>query len=204
MKETQDPVGADVFLETERLVLRRLVPADAKRLFELDSDPEVRRFVHADPPDLDRIRDDVLPRMCAYYDDHDDLGFWAAEEKSTRVFLGWFHLRPDAGPKGDGDPEVGYRLRREVWGRGLATEGTRGLVARAFAESETPRVVAATLVVNRASQRVLDKVGFERTEEFFYEQPPYAETLRDQESRRSVRYVLTRERWRGARGSSRS
>jgi RimJ/RimL family protein N-acetyltransferase len=190
-----------VFLETERLVLRRLVPADAELLFELDSDPEVQRYVHAGPPDLGRIREEVLPRMSAYYGQHRDLGFWAAEEKPTRAFVGWFHLRPEAGPLGAADPELGYRLRRQTWGRGLATDGATGLVAVAFAESETSRIVAATLVGNRASQRVLDKVGFERTEEFFYEQPPYAETSRDQESRRSVRYVLSRERWRGARRS---
>ncbi len=198
MKETQDPVGADVFLETERLVLRRLVPADAERLFELDSDPEVRRYVHAGPPDLDRIREEVLPRMWAY-DDHDNnLGFCAAEEKPSRAFVGWFCLRPEKGREGGGDPELGFRLRRQVWGRGLATEGARGLVAKALAEPETSRVVAVTLVENQAAQRVLEKVGFERIEEFLYEPPPHAVALAHEQSRRAYRYVLTTEGLRGA------
>lgn len=180
----------DVFLETERLVLRRLVPADAELLFELDSDPEVRRYVHAGPPDLDRIRKEILPRMCAHYDLDNDRGFWAAEQKPTREFVGWFHLRPEEGA--ESDLELGYRLRRAAWGQGLATEGARALIAKAFAEPATLRVVAVTLIANGASQRVLEKIGFERAEEFVYEPPARADAPPDEESRRAYRYVLTR------------
>lgn len=194
--ETEDLLNAKVLLETERLVLRRLVSADAELLFELDSDPEVRRYVHAGSPDLSRIRDEVLPRMTAYYDHHDDLGFWAAEEKSTEAFVGWFCLRPEAGTAGGGDPELGFRLRRQVWGRGLATEAARGLVEKAFAEPGASRVVAVTLVENRAAQRVLEKVGFDRTGEFLYEPPPHAEAAHNEQNRRAYRYVLARERLR--------
>lgn len=179
------PVGGGVFLETERLVLRPLVPADAELLHELDSDPEVRRYVHAGPPDLVRIRDEILPRMTAETG-RDDRGFWAAEEKPARAFVGWFHLRSDAG----GDAELGFRLRRPAWGRGLATEGARALASKALAMPETERVVAVTLVGNRASQRVLEKVGFERVEEFIYTPPPGA-VARDGD-RRAYRYVLRR------------
>ncbi len=167
--------------------MRRLVPSDTELLYELDSDPEVRRYVHAGPPDLDRIRSEILPRMCADYGR--DRGFWAAERKPTREFVGWFQLRPEAGA--DGDDEIGYRLRRAVWGQGLATEGVRALVAKAFAEPATSRVVAVTLIANRGSQRVLEKVGFERAEDFIYEPPPEADAPPDEE-RRACRYVLTR------------
>jgi RimJ/RimL family protein N-acetyltransferase len=180
-------VSGDPFLETERLILRRLVPADAELLFDLDSDPEVRRYVHAGAPDLERIRAEILPRMCADYGA--DRGFWAAELKPEREFVGWFHLRPE---DGSGDAEVGYRLRRAVWGRGLATEGVRALVDVALAEPATARVIAVTLVANGASRRVLEKVGFERAEEFVYEPPPHAEAPPDEERRRAYRYVLTR------------
>lgn len=189
-----------MLLETPRLVLRRLEDTDAELLFELDSDPEVRRHVHAGPPDLQRIRREILPRMCAYYDRRNHLGFWAAEQKPDRAFVGWFCLRPEAGPEGDAEPDLGFRLRRRVWGRGLATEGAAGLVARAFEEPETSRVVAVSLVDNRASQRVLEKLGFEPTGGFLYAPPPGAEIEHPEASRRAHRYVLTRERFESSRG----
>jgi RimJ/RimL family protein N-acetyltransferase len=174
---------------TERMALRRLVAADAARLFDLDSDPKVRRYVHAGPPDLARIREEVLPRMLGFDDDAKGAGFWAAEERTTGAFLGWFHLRlEDRGAEMD----LGFRLRREVWGRGLATEGSAHLVARAFARPELQRIVAVTLVRNRASQRVLEKVGFEQAEEFMYEPPPGAQVEDDDRRRPALRYVLGR------------
>ena len=49
-----------------------------------------------------------------------EFGFWAAVERSTGQFIGWFHLRPDEGAQ-PGEVELGYRLRRSAWGRGYAT-----------------------------------------------------------------------------------
>ena len=181
-------VSTHVFLETERLVLRPLEPADAELLFELDSDPEVRRYVHAGPPSLNRIREEVLPRMLAS-------GFWAAEEKPARGFVGWFHLRPEPGEK-DRNSELGFRLRRDAWGRGLATEGAEGLVANAFEESELRNVVAQTLAGNLASQRVLEKVGLQLSPQFLYEPPSTAVIEHPEQGLSAYRYVLTRERWR--------
>lgn len=180
------------------MLLRRLVAADAERLFELDADPEVRRYVHAGPPNLERIRREILPRMCAAYGAGDDLGFWAAEEKTSGAFAGWFCLRPEpeACVACDRDVlEIGFRLRRPVWGQGLATEGATLLVAVAFAAAATSRVVALTLMDNTLSRRVLEKVGFEVAEELLYEPPPHSVVEHPEANRRAYRYVLTRERF---------
>ena len=69
-------------------------------------------------------------------------GFWAAIEKTTGDFLGWFHYRPAPGDPPD-QPELGYRLRCEAWGKGYATEGSRALIAKGFAEFGVQRVVAS-------------------------------------------------------------
>ncbi len=179
-----------VFHETDRLVLRRMTPDDATALYALDADPEVRRHVHAGPPDLARIRDEILPRMEAAAEDRDDRGFWAAEEKPGRDFAGWFCLRAAPAAERAGELEIGFRLRREAWNRGLATEGARELVAAAFADPETPRVVAVTLVANSASQRVLEKLGFERVREFRYTPPDHADA--GDGERPAYRYELAR------------
>ncbi|WCN81186.1 GNAT family N-acetyltransferase [Micromonospora sp. LH3U1] len=142
---------------TERLRLRRLTMADVDALVELDSDPEVMRFLTggvATPPAT--VRDEQLPRLLAQYDRHPGLGRWAAVDPQTSGFVGWFALDPSA----DGtEAELGYRLRRSAWGHGLATEGSTALVRYAFDTVGVRRVWAETMTVNERSRRVLEKAG---------------------------------------------
>jgi RimJ/RimL family protein N-acetyltransferase len=112
-----------VFLETQRLALRRFTVADADDLVSLGADPDVMRFVTGGlPTSRSEIESEVLPAFFGYYHRYDGFGFWAAVEKATGEFLGWFHFRPrrDAAP---GEDELGYRLRKPAWGKGCATEG---------------------------------------------------------------------------------
>ncbi len=153
------------FLETERLVLRRFTEADVDNLLELDSDPEVMRFLTGGKPTpRDVIQHEILPRFLHYYERFEGFGFWAAIEKSTGQFLGWFEFRP---PEGCGldEAELGYRLKKSAWGKGYATEGSRALIRKGFTELGVRRVVAETMAVNTASRRVLEKAGLtlERT-----------------------------------------
>ncbi len=85
-------------------------------------------------------------------------GFWAAEEAGR--FVGWFHLRP---ARDTGETELGYRLRQDVWGRGLATEGSRALIDLAG-----ERVVARTMIANLRSRRVMEKLGMAVVRTFPY------------------------------------
>jgi RimJ/RimL family protein N-acetyltransferase len=154
-----------VFLETQRLVLRRFTEADADNLVSLDADPDVMRFVTGGAPtSREEIENDFLPAFLGYYQRYEGFGFWAAEEKTTGEFLGWFHFRPgpDAAP---GEVELGYRLRKSAWGKGYATEGSRALIARGFTEFGVQRVVAEAMAVNTASRRVMEKAGL-KGEEF--------------------------------------
>ncbi|MEO6713060.1 MAG: GNAT family N-acetyltransferase, partial [Mycobacteriales bacterium] len=122
-----------VFLETERLVLRRFTAADVPHLVELDSDPEVTHYITgglATPHE--EVENEHLPAFLAYYERFSGYGFWAAIEKASGAFLGWFHFRPAPGAPVD-EPELGYRLRRDAWGKGYATEGSRALIDAGFA-----------------------------------------------------------------------
>jgi len=91
-----------VFLETERLLLRRFTEDDLENLVELDSDPEVMRFItggRATP--REEVANEILPAFLDHYERYAGYGFWAAVEKSTEGFLGWFHFRPaDGAPAG--------------------------------------------------------------------------------------------------------
>jgi len=180
-----------VFLETRRLVLRQFTPADADDLVRLDADPEVMRFVTGGiPTTLEEIEEEVLPAFLDYYRRYPGFGFWAAIEKSTGEFLGWFHFRPrpDAAP---GEVELGYRLRRPAWGQGYATEGSRALIRKGFTEFGVQRVTAEAMAVNLASRRVMEKAGLSLVRTF---RQPWPYPVEGQESG-VVEYALTRTAW---------
>src|SRR5438477_7566577 len=126
-----------VFLETERLVLRRFTEADVDNLCDLDSDPAVMRFLTGGTPTpRDAIRDETLPRFLHHYERCAGYGYWAAIEKSTGDFPGWFEFRPRDGHRPD-EVELGCRLRKAAWGQGYATEGSRALIRKGFTEPRT-------------------------------------------------------------------
>jgi RimJ/RimL family protein N-acetyltransferase len=149
----------EVFLETPRLLLRRFTADDVDHLVELDSDPDVMRFITGGvPTSREETVNEVLPAFLGYYDRYEGYGFWAVIEKATGNFLGWFHFRP--GPEaGPGEVELGYRLRKSAWGQGYGTEGSRALIDKGFAELGVQRVVAEAMAVNTASRRVMEKSG---------------------------------------------
>jgi RimJ/RimL family protein N-acetyltransferase len=161
-----------VFLETQRLVLRRFSVDDADNLVDLDADPDVMRFVSGGvATSRDEIENEVLPAFLSYYERSEGYGFWAVIEKATGEFVGWFHFRPrpDAVP---GEVELGYRLRKSAWGKGYATEGSRALIRKGFTELRVQRVVAEAMAVNTASRRVMEKAGL-RLVRTFYQPWPY-------------------------------
>jgi RimJ/RimL family protein N-acetyltransferase len=148
-----------VYLETERLLLRRFTPADADYLCELDADPEVMRFLNGGTPTPRAvIEDEILPRFLRSYEPLAGFGYWAAIEKATGDFIGWFGFHPPDGA-GPAEVELGYRLRRAVWRRGYATEGAQALIRKGFAELGVERVTATTYEDNFASRRVMEKSG---------------------------------------------
>lgn len=188
----------EVVRTTERLVLRRFTAADVDPLVELDSDPAVMRYITgglATP--RSEIVDEVLPCWLGHYEKYSHYGFFAVQERTTGHFLGWFHLRPGAGV-GPDEPELGYRLRRSSWGRGLATEGSRALVDAAFAEHGARRVYAETMAVNTASRRVMEKAGLVLVRTFWQ---PWPHPIEGDEQG-DVEYELRREDWVARHGGS--
>jgi RimJ/RimL family protein N-acetyltransferase len=148
-----------IFLETERLILRQFTSDDVDNLVALDGDPAVMRYITGGPPTpRETLEHDHLPYYLECYERYEGYGFWAAIEKSTGEFLGWFHFRPYEGAPED-EPELGYRLRRSAWGKGYATEGSRALIRKGFAELGVRRVVAFAFEENVASTRVMEKAG---------------------------------------------
>lgn len=178
-------------LRTKRLILRPFIAEDLDELVELDSDPEVMRFINGGTPTpREEVEREILPHFLEYADGASGYGFWAAEEKSTGAFLGWFHLRPRAEGEPD-EPELGYRLRRSAWGKGHASEGSRALVDLAFTGLGASRVYAETMAVNVASRRVMEKAGLRFVRLFHADWPVRIPG----DEKGDVEYAITREEW---------
>jgi len=181
-----------VLLETKRLRLRQFTLRDVNHIVALDSDTEVMRYIsYGAPTPRETIADKVLPSWLQYYAGELRIGVWAAELLASNQFVGWFHLRPDRFTPNE--QELGYRLRRDYWGNGLATEGSRALIADGFRVSKFATISARTLLGNTASQRVMQKCGLRLVDHFVY--PEHILRGGTEDSRRAVKYSVSREAW---------
>ena len=151
----------------------------------------MRFITKGEPTPLARIESEILPRVLGYYQKSPIQGCWAAHLSGSHDFIGWFYLRPDKiTPE---EMELGYRLKRGAWGRGLATEGSRALIDAGFRKWGCSKISARTLIGNLASQRVMQKAGLRFECEFVYSLemiPGWTE-----EERRAVKYGLNQEQF---------
>lgn len=177
-------------LHTTRMILRDVEPGDLDALLALDADPGVKRYIDGGlAVDRDEIAE-MLEFWLTIPERAPGSGFFAAIEVDTERFLGWFHLRPRLKDPID-EPELGYRLHRDTWGRGLATEGSIALVDHAFEDLGAVRVWAETMTVNTASRRVMEKAGMRLVRTFQADWPVRI----DGDELGDVEYEITRETW---------
>jgi RimJ/RimL family protein N-acetyltransferase len=160
-------------LLTDRLILRDVSEGDTESLFELDSDPEVMRYVGPRPAtDVTWYRERTQ-RVYLPLQAHPWHGVRVVLDRASDTFLGWVFVRPavtspiacEIGWTQSDEVEIGYRYRRSAWGRGVATEAATPLLQIALADPATTAVVAWALAGNTGSLRVLEKLGLQRIEE---------------------------------------
>lgn len=181
----------DVFVETERLLLRRFTDADLDDLVWLDSDPTVMQFLTGEPTPRAEIEHEVLPKILHDYQ-LSPAGRFAAIERSTAAFVGWAAIQP---PQRGGavEVELGYRFAAHAWGQGYATEAARALIRKGFTDLGTERVWAQTMAINLASRRVMAKAGLTQVRTFH---PHFDDPLPGSEHG-EVEYQLLRADWVG-------
>lgn len=146
-----------VILETPRLLLRRLLPADLDDLYALYRDPEMRRYFPEGVLSYAETREELE----WFLDGHPrrpELGLWATLLKPSGRFIGRCGLLPWT-IDGREEVEVAYLLAKDCWGQGLATEAARGIVQYAFDELGLRRLICLIDPENSASQRVAEKIG---------------------------------------------
>ncbi len=150
----------DEGLRTERLLLRPWRDEDRAPFAALNADPEVVRHL---PGALDRAASDALLDRLEAQRRELGYGLWAVEVVGGAACIGFVGLQPlpfDQPPAPA--VEVGWRLAREHWGRGYATEGARGALAHAFDVLGLDEVVSMTVPANTRSRAVMERLGMHR------------------------------------------
>lgn len=179
-----------IYLDTVRVRLEEFTPSDSDLLMDLDSDPEVMLYLNGGRPSTREEVESALGRILAMKAKYSGrFGLWKASLKDTGEFMGWFHFRPD---KKDPDNlksiELGYRLKKKFWGKGVATEVSKALLKKGFNELGVEVVWARTLLQNLKSQNVMKKIPLNF--ECYFEENEFEGI-----DKRGVKYAIRKEEW---------
>ncbi|MEO6406352.1 MAG: GNAT family N-acetyltransferase [Ferruginibacter sp.] len=147
----------DTILETDRLFLRRFTLNDSKLLLDLNSDPEVLKYIHELPLKSAEeataiLQDIILPQYLR------NLGRWAVHLKQTQEFIGWCGLKY---LEENEEIDLGYRFFKKYWGNGYATESASASLNLAQTKLNLSTIVGKAHLENIASQKVLEKIGMQ-------------------------------------------
>jgi ribosomal-protein-alanine N-acetyltransferase len=177
----------DPSLRTDRLLLRPWRDADREPFAALNADPVVME--HFAKP-LDRAESDAfIARIQAHFAQH-GFGFWAVEAPGIAPLIGLAGLaRPVFEAPFTPCVEIGWRLAREHWGKGYATEAAHAAIRFGFEQLGLGEIVAFTVPGNLRSRAVMERIGMTRSAEDDFDHPSLPEGHR---LRRHVLYRIRR------------
>lgn len=160
-----------IFIETQRLILREIVAADKQYILQLDSDPEVLRYL---PVPVMRTLEEAeitIDYIRKQYKEN-GIGRWAVILKQSNDFVGWCGIKlvNDSVVNGQSNfYDLGFRLLEKHWNKGFATEAARACIDYAFNEMDLKEIHATVMFGNLASCHVLEKLGMTKKEDFLDE-----------------------------------
>ena len=186
-------------LQTQRITLMPLADEHLEWEIELDSDPAVMRYLTGRASAPEEVEASHARRMAAAQK-LDGLGFWVGLVDDD--FVGWWILQPAHGPDQPDDPgvaDLGFRLLRRHWRKGLASEGARELVRHGLDDLGLDRIIAQTMTLNAGSRAVMERIGLTYVRTFPTSETAPVEGVDEGE----VEYEMTRKEWKRRTPSSR-
>lgn len=145
----------NIIFQSPHLYFREFTKNDVQPLFELNSNPNVIKYVHEPAPTLENVTDilfnSILPQYTLYKH-----GRWAVHLKSNDEFIGWCGLKYI---KEDDEIDLGYRFKEEYWGNGYGYEAAKATIDYGFKNLKLKRIVATALPQNIASWKIMEKCG---------------------------------------------
>ena len=180
-------------IETERLYLRQWQASDFATFADMNADPEVMQYF---PKLLTPKVSDIIANKCQQLIADNGWGLWAVslkvDEENSGDFIGFVGLN-DTHANMSFAPavEIAWRLSKEHWGQGYATEAARASLNFAFTELGLEEVVSFTAVINKRSQLIMQRIGMTDTQDNFYH-PALKSTHPLAEH---VLYKISRQQW---------
>jgi ribosomal-protein-alanine N-acetyltransferase len=165
-------------LETERLILKQFSEEDAEYLFELNSDPDVTKYVGEGAyKNIDDVRNFIRN-----YDQYEKYGQGRLNifSKQTGEYIGWCGLKYLADKE---YTDLGYRLLKRHWGKGYATEAAIVCLDYGFKVLNLDKIIGTAMKENTASIKVFEKLGLRYSHDDNCGEQP------------GVVYVITKEEW---------
>lgn len=180
-------------IETDRLCLRQWQASDFAIFAEINADPEVMKYF---PKLLSSTVSDTIAKKCQQLIEDKGWGLWAVGLKNgvekRDAFIGFVGLNETHADMSFAPAvEIAWRLHKDYWGQGYATEAASAALGFAFTELVLDEVVSFTAVINKRSQLIMQRIGMTKMQDNFYH-PALAVNHRLAEH---VLYKITRQQW---------
>ena len=170
-----------IILTTKRIFLGKFATDDVDLLFQLNNDIEVMKYITPGMKmNLSEVKNKSMPRILKSYNHGPEFGIWPAYLTETNDYIGWFQYEPDYEILNA--VEIGWRIKRQYWGNGYATEVAKVLVKRGLDMGKS--IVARAMIDNKASIKVMKNAGLKFADEFWGDYEPHS-------GKPDVRYELS-------------
>lgn len=154
-------------IETERLILRKLIPSDDEAMFLLDSNPNVHEYLGKKPiASIEESREYIQNIQIQYI--QNGIGRFAVILKETNEFIGWAGLKFSTEPINERQNfyDIGYRFIEDHWGKGYGYEAAKAWLDHGFNQLNIQKICAYADIKNRESIKILKKIGLQEVSEF--------------------------------------
>lgn len=167
----------EIFIETERILLRSWKEEDADVFFQLNSDSDVMQYFPSSSMTKEST-ENFVKKNNSHFKTH-GFGYFACEHKKNETFIGFVGLST-ATFKADFTPctEIGWRLNKHYWNCGLASEAAKSVLKYAKETVGIEKTYSFTACENMASRRVMEKIGLHYIKDFDHSSLPVGHRLR--------------------------
>ncbi|UQD57044.1 GNAT family N-acetyltransferase [Flavobacterium sp. K5-23] len=163
----------NILIETERLILRELLPTDAEGMYLLDSNPNVHQYLGNKPVASIEESNKYIENIRNQYVIN-GIGRYAVILKETNEFMGWAGIKYVTETENNqvNFYDIGYRLIEDFWGKGYGYEAAKAWLDYGFNEMNIQKMVGTVNKDNIASRKILEKIGLKITSEYYWNEIP--------------------------------
>lgn len=163
----------NLILKTERLILRPIAKEDSQDFFEMDSNPNVHKYLGKKPIKTIEESDEMICNILEQYQTF-GIGRLAIIDKNTNEFIGWSGIKYEQNLRKEFNYyDVGYRLKEHYWGNGYATEAALASLEYGFKKLNLKEICAAAEIEHIASNTILKNIGMMPSGTFMYDNKPH-------------------------------